>query len=174
MKKIILLIIAILLIPFSGIKTVTNNYNPLTNHIYCHEFICIHEVGHLIDFNSGLVSSSKEFREYFKDEIFYGINGYPNRKWDNPIDIVSIPNAIFGWGGWVEFYSYNFEKYYGCENMMPESMHKFYDFETAYKELKQYGFDNDKICPVIQVITHNTPIYGSLVIGDPLGVPIAP
>ena len=118
----------------------------------------MHEVGHFIDFNNGLISSSREFRDYFKDEIFYGINGYKNRKWNNPVDIVSIPNAIFGWGGWVEFYAYNFEKYFGCENMMPESMRKFYDFKTAYKELKQYGFDNEKMCPIIKEITHGVPM----------------
>jgi hypothetical protein len=154
MKKIILLLIVIMLIPFLGIKTVTSHYNPLTNGILCRTYDCIHEVGHMIDYNNGFVSNSKEFRNYFKNEIFYGINGHPNKKWGGTIDLVSIPSAIFGWGGWSEFYAENFYNYYGCENLMPESMRQFYDFKAAYYELKQYGFDNDKMCPVIEGIIH--------------------
>jgi hypothetical protein len=154
MKKIIFLLIIITLIPFLGLKTVTANYNPLTNKIFCTGYNCIHEVGHFIDRNSGWISQSKEFKEYFKDEVFYGINGHPRAKWNNPVDLVSLPNKIFGWGGWAEFYAQNFWKYYGCENMMPESMRKFYNFEMAYKELKQYGYDNKVICPIIESIVH--------------------
>jgi hypothetical protein len=158
MKKITFLLVVILIIPFSGIKTVTNHYNPLTNGIFCEGFMCVHEVGHYIDFNKDLVSNSREFREYFKEEIFYGINGYPNRKWDNQIDIVSIYNVIFGWGGWKEFYAYNFEKYYGCENMMPESMRKFYSFKLANQKLIPYGIDLVRMCPIIKEITHGSPM----------------
>jgi hypothetical protein len=158
MKKSIFVTIIIMLISFSEIKTATSNYNQFTNTIFCNSYECIHEVGHYIDFNNGLVSSSKEFREYFKDEMFYGINGYPNKKWGGDVNIITIDVVVFGWGGWKEFYAYNFERYYGCENMMPESMREFYDFETAYKELRKYGFDHEKMCPIIKEITHGVPM----------------
>jgi hypothetical protein len=155
MKNIILIIFVILLIPFSGVKTVTSYYNPLTNQIYCNGYDCMHEVGHFIDRNSGVISQSKEFKEYFKNETFYGINGYPRAKWSQPVDLVSFPDKVFGWGGWFEFYANNFWNYYGCENMMPESMRKFYNFDMAYKELKKYGIDNDILCPITRNVVHN-------------------
>jgi len=155
MKK----LISFLIIVFSTstYQSITPNYNHLTNKIFCYGSNCIHEVGHFIDQNSGWISSSKEFREYFYDASFYGINGIPRKKYSREIvDFTDIYPKIFGWGGWKEFYAHTFMDYYGCENIMPESIRKFYDFKTAYDKLKQYGFYNDKTCPVIESIIHST------------------
>jgi len=141
----------------TSFESKTANYNWMTNKIFCDPTNCIHEIGHYLDYNSGLVSSSKEFREYFRDVNFPGINGNPKLRDEKIVDFLSFTSVLFGWGGYKEFYAYYFDLYDGCVNQMNKNVKKFYDSKLASDMLSKYDMNSchevDKSVIKLMVVT---------------------
>jgi len=152
MKKLIaiaLLVITLVALTVNCFPYSLSHYNTTTKQIICNGSDCIHEIGHYLDQKGGWVSSTKEFRDAFKTTKWYGINGYPSNHDIFINDPITLYISIFGWGGWKEFYANTFYTYFGCENLMPESIRKFYDFRTSDPMIDHMVFDTDSICPII-------------------------
>ena len=157
MKRLIMVCLTFIIMTSSN-NISWSHYNIDTKQIVCgnHSVECIHEIGHYLDHNSGWISETKEFQEYFKNYQWYGINNYAMNRNFKVTDLYSLYYKVFGWGGWREFYAENFYQYWGCENLMPESMRKFYNFEISNPLIDNLVFNTKIICPKI---VQTLPIY---------------
>ena len=136
MKKIILVFVLFLAFT-SSCTRIQSTFNTSTKQIICTGSVCIHEIGHFIDQSSGWVSKTKEFRDTFKNA--------------KNADTGTLYKDLFKsgnwWDMWQEFYANVFYNYFGCENLMPETIRKFFDFDTSNSMMDHMVFDTKTVCP---------------------------
>ena len=133
----------VILIPFPP-PTMGGMYFPLTGDIICrYKSVCLHEIGHAIDHQSGWVSKTQKWKDALiiyiavqssmtpttdtmrMNIITYAYNGYDPQKWFGVNPMVEIYAEIFMWAQ-------------GKQENVPQSLQGFYDWELAGKLIKEH------------------------------------
>lgn len=132
----------VILIPFPP-QTVGGIYFPPTREILCrYESVCLHEIGHAIDHQSGWVSRTQAWKDALiiyiavqtslppttdtmrMNIITYAYNGYDPQRWFGVNPMVEIYAEIFMWAQ-------------GNKENVPPSLQGFYDWELAEKLIEE-------------------------------------